>query len=69
MKQTKTLSLQLFVFKARVNSVVALSRVANTESRVSATITCFTGHRQYGGTFVSFGMVIVCGLVEVYRRF
>jgi len=67
-KQTKTLSLQLLVFKARVNSNAVLSRVVNTESRISTTTIRFTGLRQYGGTFVSFGVVMVCGLVEVHRR-
>ena len=67
-KQTKTLSLQLFVFKARVNSNAVVSRVANTESRIcTATVRC-TGLRQYGGTFVSFGVVMVCGLMEVRQH-
>jgi len=47
----------------------ALFRVANTESRISTTIIRFTGLRQYGGTCVSFGVVMLCGLVEVYGHF
>ena len=64
-----TLSLQLSVFTARVNLNAALSRVANTEWRISTTTIRVSGLYQYGGTFVSVGVVMLCGLVEVYRRF